>query len=159
MAVAFALALVGVIAFIFGLVRILRPKNETGSASGLTLLVAGAFVTAGSLGWATWNWDAADAVNATGVQAANDARRQAEINEIKYQRMARDFVLPMLKDPDSAQFRNQRGFCGEVNSKNLLGGYVGFQRFIAADKAMVVMENDSALAPGAFADAWQQFCS
>jgi hypothetical protein len=42
-------------------------------------------------------------------------------------------VAERLIDPDSAQFRNVTvvgdSVCGEVNSKNRFGGYVGFQRF------------------------------
>lgn|GEM_PF-3273393 len=39
-----------------------------------------------------------------------------------------------LTDPSSAQFRNERSkkdgwVCGEVNSKNTMGGYVGFKRY------------------------------
>lgn len=51
---------------------------------------------------------------------------------------ARDAVRRNLNDADSAQFRNERVFhvdgstivCGEVNAKNRMGGYVGFQAFI-----------------------------
>lgn len=47
---------------------------------------------------------------------------------------ARDPLLIALKDPGSAQFRNERLkgeiLCGEVNAKNSLGGYTGFARFI-----------------------------
>ena len=43
-------------------------------------------------------------------------------------------VTGVLLDPQSAQFRNEKiagGFyCGEVNSKNRMGGYAGFNRFI-----------------------------
>lgn len=54
---------------------------------------------------------------------------------------ARNAVRAMLKDPESAQFRNiySRGMggkpipnatvCGEVNAKNSYGGYIGFTRF------------------------------
>ena len=41
-------------------------------------------------------------------------------------------------DPSSVQIRNVVSdpgqpvkYCGEVNAKNLMGGYVGFQRFVA----------------------------
>lgn len=44
-------------------------------------------------------------------------------------------VLAALKDPSSAQFRNEtqagESFCAEVNAKNSMGGYVGFRRVIA----------------------------
>lgn len=45
-------------------------------------------------------------------------------------------VIQALKDPDSAQFRNERRvgryLCGEVNAKNSLGGYVGFKRYMTS---------------------------
>jgi hypothetical protein len=50
----------------------------------------------------------------------------------------RAHVAAELSDPDSAQFRNERYFgdwtrsgdyCGEVNAKNRMGGYVGYQHF------------------------------
>ncbi|WP_271008667.1 hypothetical protein [Paucibacter sp. B51] len=45
-------------------------------------------------------------------------------------------VRQHLNDPESAQFNqvfkgNKEGaFCGEVNARNRMGGYVGFTRFI-----------------------------
>jgi hypothetical protein len=42
-------------------------------------------------------------------------------------------ITLQLKDPISARFRNVHLYggtvCGEVNSKNIYGGYVGFKRF------------------------------
>ncbi len=46
-------------------------------------------------------------------------------------------VREKLRDPDSAKFRNVSGdkidgqWCGEVNAKNGMGGYAGWQRFSA----------------------------
>ncbi|WP_217190699.1 hypothetical protein [Pseudomonas shirazica] len=47
---------------------------------------------------------------------------------------AREAIAEKLTDPSSAQFRNERSkkdgwVCGEVNSKNAMGGYVGFKRY------------------------------
>jgi hypothetical protein len=44
-------------------------------------------------------------------------------------------VKTLLRDPQSAQFRNIKAndkhvFCGEVNSKNGFGGYGGFTKFL-----------------------------
>jgi hypothetical protein len=55
---------------------------------------------------------------------------------------AKEAVLDQLIDPQSAQFTNVRklgsfAVCGEVNSKNRLGGYVGRRKFIA------FVQNDS----------------
>jgi hypothetical protein len=36
---------------------------------------------------------------------------------------SKEAILSTLKDPDSAQFQNIKGYCGEVNSKNSYGGY------------------------------------
>lgn len=49
----------------------------------------------------------------------------------------REVVKALLKDPESAQFKGEfisssGWFCGEVNSKNGLGGYVGFEKFISS---------------------------
>lgn len=43
----------------------------------------------------------------------------------------------ILKDPGSAQFKGEfissmGWYCGEVNSKNGLGGYTGYERFISS---------------------------
>lgn len=46
-------------------------------------------------------------------------------------------VMAQLVDPESARFRNETQnealniYCGEVNSKNRMGGYVGWKRYIA----------------------------
>ena len=89
---------------------------------------------------------------------ASNPHRDAEMTEIKLQRLARELVTANLKDPDSAKFRNQKGVCGEVNAKNSFGGYAGFVRFIAGGKDLVIMENNPALAPGAFKESWDRFC-
>ncbi|MBD9599394.1 hypothetical protein IB252_06065 [Pseudomonas sp. PDM10] len=95
---------------------------------------------------------------ACGQSEADKAKHAAEMTEIRYQRVAREFVTGVLKDPGSAEFRNQRGFCGEVNSKNSFGGYGGFRRFIAATKEMVVFEKDGRLSSSDFEQAWSKFC-
>ncbi|WP_410480685.1 hypothetical protein ACJ70E_15830 [Pseudomonas plecoglossicida] len=95
---------------------------------------------------------------ACGQSDAKKAESAAAMAEIRNQRVAREFVSGVLKDPGSAEFRNQRGLCGEVNSKNSFGGYGGFKRFIAASKEMVVFENDGRMNPGDFEKAWSMHC-
>ncbi|HFD2136334.1 MULTISPECIES: hypothetical protein [Acinetobacter] len=41
----------------------------------------------------------------------------------KVEKESKEAILSTLKDPDSAQFQNIKGYCGEVNSKNSYGGY------------------------------------
>lgn len=52
---------------------------------------------------------------------------------------AHSAIKRMLNDPDSAQFRDdvvlENGrVCGEVNSKNKMGGYVGFLPYMFKEK-------------------------
>ena len=55
-------------------------------------------------------------------------------------------VRQSLKDPDSAKFskvtlsRKTGYFCGLVNAKNQMGGYVGDKRFVASLKGEVVFD-------------------
>ncbi|MBC3920014.1 hypothetical protein H8L32_21275 [Undibacterium sp. CY18W] len=60
------------------------------------------------------------------------------------QKQAREFVASKLKDPQSTQFRNEvlkiGILCGELNSKNSYGAYVGFKRFIASGKQFAFVD-------------------
>ena len=91
--------------------------------------------------------NSANEVSTSSVQSdhqSGDADRSA-----KFIQIAKLLVVERLKDGDSAKFRNLRQFpqfirlknglrfnashrivCGELNSKNSYGGYVGFSRFI-----------------------------
>lgn len=59
-------------------------------------------------------------------------------------REARKTVETILKDPASAQYSNETVskdgavVCGEVNSKNSLGGYVGFKRYLTRGKEVLI---------------------
>lgn len=50
----------------------------------------------------------------------------------------RNLILSIMKDPESTKFRGEflsgNNLCGEVNSKNSMGGYVGYRRFISDGK-------------------------
>jgi hypothetical protein len=76
--------------------------------------------------------------------------------------IAENAVKQLLKDPDSAQFRNVKEFtgpvCGEVNSKNGFGGYVGFSKFIVVGSfksPSVYLEGQSEVP---FQLAWEAAC-
>jgi hypothetical protein len=60
-----------------------------------------------------------------------------EVSGAHAARQLQQSIKEQLKDPESALFRNmiltkeESGLaCGEVNSKNSLGGYVGFHPFV-----------------------------
>lgn len=102
------------------------------------------------------------------ADAEREATKAAEKERRDRERNARDKAIAMevdaelalkkfLKDPDSAQIRNQHGYCGEVNSKNSFGGYTGFRRFIASS-AVVAVEGEN-MEPGEFQKVWEQFCA
>jgi len=82
---------------------------------------------------------------------------------------AHDRVLTVLKDSDSAKFRNDKKYksgtngsiivCGEVNSKNSYGGFTGFSRYYVnseSEKFKVSIETDS---DKMFSTFWGIACS
>lgn len=76
------------------------------------------------------------------LASESQASAPSEAKDSMDQRV-RDAVLAKLRDPDSAKFRNVRKlgilgegvpdspavYCGEVNTKNAMGGYTGFVHF------------------------------
>lgn len=73
--------------------------------------------------------------------------------------MSMDFVKATLKDPNSAKFRNQVKFCGEVNAKNSFGAYNGFIRYAAPNKELVLFDNsDNAEDIDTFNRVWNELC-
>lgn len=62
-----------------------------------------------------------------------------------------------LRDPSSAQFRNEHlaktgVLCGEVNAKNSMGAYVGFKRYIVEGQTAAYLEDVGALGRSTTAD-------
>lgn len=90
--------------------------------------------------------------------APEAAPQDVRMNEIKLQRLVRSWVVAHLKDPESAQFRNQYGLCGEVNAKNAMGGYVGYRRFIAVREDLVVVDDGLTSSPADFEKVWASSC-
>lgn len=93
---------------------------------------------------------------------------QARINDEKNKEnlniaLAEAAVKTQLVDPDSAKFQNQKGNCGEVNSKNKFGGYVGYSRyvFLTSDNMVAIESNssDSIWPTSVMNDLWSKHCS
>ena len=70
-------------------------------------------------------------------------------------------VRASLKDPDSAKFKDvyanyteefQVVACGQINSKNSLGGYTGFKRFVSNGRTAIIEGRDN------ITDAWKGAC-
>lgn len=88
-----------------------------------------------------------------------------EYREPTTEEKAMSYVKNRLKDPYSAQFRNQRGFCGEVNAKNAMGAYTGYKRYVASSDYAVYFETDSQIDTSEnrveqvlFEEDWAKYC-
>lgn len=68
-------------------------------------------------------------------------------------------IDPILFDPDSAEYKNIQGFCGEINVKDQSGQYEGFKKFIILNKDQVIFKNDQKLDVVSFADTWKKLCT
>lgn len=71
------------------------------------------------------------------------------------------YVREKIRDPGSAQFRNQfigKGGapCGEVNAKDAFGAYIGFQRYISVARELTLLAQD--VAPADFEESWRELC-
>lgn len=103
------------------------------------------------------------------AQEAED-RANAEAEKIKVRQgsekltiaLAEAAVKTQLFDPDSVKFRNQNGNCGEFNSKNKFGGYVGFSRYVylASDNTVAIESDskDSIWTPSIMNGLWDKYC-
>ena len=89
-------------------------------------------------------------------EAVKEAQRQERDRIIGIEVESKMALMNFLKDPDSAEVRNQNGNCGEVNSKNGFGGYTGFKRYIASP-TIVAIEGEN-MSSSEFQSAWNQVC-
>ena len=89
-------------------------------------------------------------------EAVREAQRQKRDRIINIEVESKMALMNFLKDPDSAEVRNQNGNCGEVNSKNGFGGYTGFKRYIASP-TVVAIEGEN-MSSSEFQSAWNQVC-
>lgn len=102
----------------------------------VTLAIVGALCLA-TLGTFAGNW-AWSAFSASRQAAAADAASAATAAfALTPQGRAQAAVRRQMHDPGSAVFRNEFAaksvpgtWCGEVNGRNLMGGMVGFARFV-----------------------------
>ncbi|MDC5702924.1 hypothetical protein OFN14_18270, partial [Acinetobacter baumannii] len=65
---------------------------------------------------------------------------------------AQNDIKQLMKDPDSTKFRNVREItntlgnkvlCGQINSKNSYGGYVGFMDFSYSNEGLNIIDMNS----------------
>lgn len=92
-------------------------------------------------------------------KAADDKRYQ----ELALKTDAQQAVRAMLKDPESANFKDVRisaGFdfkvvCGQVNSKNGFGAYTGYQYFVSGGTSKTTYLQEQVRD---FKTLWNEFC-
>lgn len=112
------------------------------------LLVFPAFVI-----WGIWS------IITNDVSRTDDERTQ----QLVWIEQSKDAVRARLKDSRSAEFKDvffNRASgtpmtCGQVNSKNSLGGYTGYQRFVASGDTLAFFENETE----DFSVVWAQYCT
>lgn len=118
-----------------------------------------------------------DASEANATTARNDATVANEkltadpFDDVSNQHLwiikSKDSIEARLKDAESAKFRDVRFYsggpvpvvCGEVNAKNSLGGYSGYERFIASGDNVKIAFLASDVADGDSINiAWKELC-
>jgi len=107
------------------------------------------------------------AINA--IAAPQDIfRGTMDAEKIALMQKGMDAVKARIKSPSSAKFRNvhfHRGSngvpmtCGEVNSRDGLGDYGGFQKFISAGRSdLTLLESQVENQGRDFSSIWKRFC-
>ena len=64
-------------------------------------------------------------------QALEQKRIQAE--KLAKEKEAKIMVKELSFDPDTVKFQKVNGYCGEMNTKNKLGAYVGYRRYMISN--------------------------
>ena len=75
--------------------------------------------------------------------------------------MGEKYVREKIREPASAQFRNQfigKGGapCGEVNAKDAFGAYLGYQRYISVARELTMLAQD--MPHDEFEESWREMC-
>ena len=106
-------------------------------------------------------------VPASQASADPDVRANGGLDYLSLKAEAEEKLDGVLTDDHGVRYRDVNtklstlegggivAFCGEENSRTPLGGYGGFQRFIASRSVATV---ESQMEPAEFAQAWDQFC-
>ena len=85
------------------------------------------------------------------------------LDRTRFQADEEERIRAALKDPESARFRNEfvsrngteATLCGQVNFKNSVGGYAGFERFISGQTPPLL---EGTIGPDEMNKQWTKFC-
>lgn len=127
------------------------PKPIAWGIIGLTLLMALPMVM----------MPQSDSITSS-TRKSEDANYSDPTKQKSWILVSQDGVRSKLKDPGSAEFKesffvmwkNTPVVCGQVNSKNSMGGYGGFQRFVASGASISYLEEEVA----DFHNVWNEMC-
>lgn len=96
------------------------------------------------------------------MAGCGETARQKKHNEATaLTSMGEKYVKEKIRDPASAQFRNQfigKGGapCGEVNAKDAFGAYLGYQRYISVARELTMLAQD--MPADEFEESWREMC-
>lgn len=95
--------------------------------------------------------------------ASTSSSSQDRVREEVWINRGIEAVRARLKDPGSAEFKGtffstgKGGIpvaCGQVNSKNSLGAFIGYQRFVSGGEELTFIENEVE----GFDEVWTELC-
>ena len=104
---------------------------------------------------------------ARAVNTDPDVRSDGGLDYLSLKAEAQEKLQGILTDDHGVRYRDVHtklstlegggivAFCGEENSRSPLGGYDGFERFIASRS---VATTESQMEPAEFSQTWSQFC-
>jgi hypothetical protein len=130
-------------------------KHKSGIGTWILIIFAG-LVTISIL------TDAQDQVGNASSSSASAGNYSDTSKQQNWIMVSQDGVRNHLKDPGSAKFKDSfftiwketPVVCGHVNSKNSMGGYSGFQRFVASGDSIAYLEEEVA----DFNNVWREMC-
>ncbi|UNM95959.1 hypothetical protein MMG00_12260 [Ignatzschineria rhizosphaerae] len=97
------------------------------------------------------------------VGCSQSEESKEEMDKIARIRVAKESIQKTLVDPKSAEYKdiyvhkNREGVkavCGYVNAKNRLGGYAGYEPFLAVGSIAATKSQGGK----EFAEAWNTYC-
>ena len=153
------------------------PRNEAEEKVSKNSKIGCAVIVVGLIAMISFcTPDGSDSVPSSSTDASSvgdkdEASNESPFDDVSKQALwiikSKEGIKKRLKDPDSAKFRDVRFYsggttpvvCGQVNAKNALGGYSGFERFIASgDNESIAFLASDVETGDSIDNAWNALC-